>query len=156
MHTCDLPSSFFKHLNWNWYVKCIYLSFKVDYFESSISLLYKMGSKRNNVYSKLMPRKCASRPKKTQKRCVYLFYVLNNNGFPLEGWKNWGERLFWALSATYTNGVINCWTNPGRGWGFRQQHTQMKQNLGIIDYFLSSWKLLILIHTAFLPSQFII
>lgn len=53
--------------------------------ESSISLLYKMGSKRNNVYSKLMPRKCASRPKKTQKRCVYLFYVLNNNGFPLEG-----------------------------------------------------------------------
>lgn len=117
--------------------------------ESSISLLYKMGSKRNNVYSKLMPRKCASRPKKTQKRCVYLFYVLNNNGFPLEGWKNWGERLFWALSATYTNGVINCWTNPGRGWGFRQQHTQMKQNLGIIGYFLSSWKLLILIHTAF-------
>lgn len=53
-----------------------------------------MGSKRNNVYSKLMPRKCASRPKKTQKRCVYLFYVLNNNGFPLKDEKIEGRGYF--------------------------------------------------------------
>lgn len=32
MYICDLLSSFFKYLNWNWYVKCIYLFFKVDYF----------------------------------------------------------------------------------------------------------------------------